>query len=426
MNIRSPRWLLAILALVALSLAVAAPNSVTISALPGGVQVRGETQLRFFVDYATLTVNLPEATLSNADAQIQGVKIETGSDGLKLGFAERFALAVPPDGRTLTVGAPGITGPVTVSSADRSPVVFFLSYAQPAVVANLISRLYPGLRVEVDERQRAVVVMLVANERPDVESLIRVLDAPRPQVMFEAEILEINRNMAQQLGIDYSKLINVNFRFTEQNPPVGSLLGFGQFGRAPFSLELGINLLKTTGSARSLAKPRIATIEGLEAKINSTQTIPLVIKGENNTQTIQNITTGINLRMLPRVTPEQTIETQLSIAVSSPTGTTPSGVPQYSTREANTTVRVRNAETIVIGGLLESRRATAASGIPGLMDIPIVGEIFKTTTTQEVDTDLIIVVTPFIIGSALTPNAAPPPSSAPNPTPPARPSGQAP
>ncbi|NJK45867.1 MAG: type II and III secretion system protein, partial [Pleurocapsa sp. SU_196_0] len=176
-------------------------------------------------------------------------------------------------------------------------------------------------------------------------------------------------------------------------------------------------LAETTGSARSLAKPRVATVEGLEAKINSTQTIPLVIKGENNTQTIQNITTGINLRMLPRVTPEQTVETQLSIAVSSPTGTTPSGVPQYSTREANTTVRVRNAETIVIGGLIESRRAVAASGIPGLMDLPVVGDVFRTTTTQEVDTDLIIVVTPYIVGSAST---APAPGT---PPPPAAPSG---
>jgi general secretion pathway protein D len=120
--------------------------------------------------------------------------------------------------------------------------------------------------------------------------------------------------------------------------------------------------------------------------------------------TVNNVTTGITLRFLPKVSPDlMTIESSLSINVSTPTGTTTQGVPQYSSREANTSVRVRNGEAIVIGGLIEKRETSATKGIPGVMDIPILGELFKTTTTDSRFTDLVIVITPQLVGQGQTP-----------------------
>ena len=401
---------------------LAAPYPVTLEALPNGLRINAEGAIRFYADYDARTLVLPEATVAEGASAGADARFEARSDGIVLTLRYPFSVTLSPNGRRVTILREDGGGAGDSAATDeRVPVFYALSNASPGQVASILTRLYPGLKVEVDERQRQLIVLMNAADRAVVDEVVRRLDAPRPQVMFEAEVLEVNRKLSQQLGIDYSKLINLSFKFGEGTPPNGSL-GFSPFQRSPLSLEVGINLLKSNGVARTLARPRVSVLDGLEARINATQTQPIKTVGQSGQITVSNITTGINLRLLPKVAPEGTIESQIGIAVSSPTGTTSEGLPTYSTREANTTVRVRNAETIVIGGLLESRRSTASTGVPGLMDIPILGELFKTTFTDESDTDLLIVVTPYIVGDTLAPvparPPAPPPSS-PAPTPPA-------
>jgi general secretion pathway protein D len=378
---------------------LAAPYPVKLIPTVKGLQISAEQLIRFYVDYSQKKVILPEAAIEEGAMAGTDVKLESRQDGFILTMPYDFSVTLAPNGRLLTILKDGGLSIAETPKDPRVPVFYFLVSAQPAQVSAILTRLYPGLKVEVDERQRALIVLMNPDDRSIIDEVIKKLDVARPQVMFEAEILEINRKYSQQLGIDYSKLINLNFKFTEGTPPNGSI-GTAPFQRSPLTLEVGINLLKTNGVARTLARPRVAVMDGLEARINATQTQPIKTVGQGGQITVSNITTGINLRLLPKVAPDQTIESQLSIAVSSPTGTTSEGLPTYSTREANTTLRVKNAETIVIGGLLESRRSTASSGVPGLMDIPIVGELFKTTFTDESDTDLLIVVTPYIVSTA--------------------------
>ena len=404
--------------LVAWCLAVsAAPYPVTLEVLPNGLRIAAEGGIRFYADYDRRTLALTEATLLEGANAGSEAKLEQRPDGLLLTFSYPFSVTLSPNGRLVTVLRENAAASNTSAAVDeRVPVFYALANATPSQVAAILTRLYPGLKVEVDERQRQLIVLMNSADRTIVDEVVRRLDLPRPQVMFEAEVLEVNRKLSQQLGIDYSKLINISFKFGEGTPPNGSL-GVSPFQRSPLSLEIGINLLKSNGVARTLARPRVAVLDGLEARINATQTQPIKTVGSGGQITVSNITTGINLRLLPKVSPQSTIESQISIAVSSPTGTTSEGLPTYSTREANTTVRVRNAETIVIGGLLESRRSNASSGVPFLMDIPILGELFKTTFTDESDTDLLIVVTPYIVGDTLAPTAPAPPTE---PSPPPR------
>jgi type II secretory pathway component GspD/PulD (secretin) len=223
-------------------------------------------------------------------------------------------------------------------------------------------------------------------------------------------VLEVNRSVTQSLGIDYAKLLSLNFRFAEGALAPG-VVRPGTFTRQPISLEIGIQLLKSNGAARTLARPRVVTLDGVEARLNATQTRPIRVV-QNGNSTLLNITTGITMRFLPKVTPDFSIESQLSISVSSPTEVV-DNVPGYATREANTTVRVRNGEPIVIGGLLESRVTEAHTGIPGLMDLPVVGALFSTNDTSETNTDLIMIITPTIVGQVPELIPAPLPSPAP-------------
>ncbi len=387
------------------SLAAAYPAK--LESFPSGFRIRAEQNIRFFVDYQQKQIIVPEAQLPEGTSVPSDAKLELRADGFILTLSYPFSVTLNPSGKLLTILK---DEPNAVPSDVRIPVFYEMHNAQASQVAAILTRLYPGLKVEVDERQRSIIVLLSPADREVVDQVIKRLDAPRLQVMFEAEIVEINRKISQQLGIDYSRLFNLNFKFNEGTPPNG-VLGFAPFQRSPLSLEVGINLLKSNGVARTLTRPRIAVLDGLEARINATQTQPIRTVGSGGQVTVSNITTGISLRLVPKVAPDKTIESQLSIAVSSPTGISSEGLPTYSTREASTTVRVKNAESIVIGGLIESRRSTSSSGIPGLMDIPILGELFRTTFTEESDTDLLIVVTPYVVNNVLLPETPPAPET---------------
>ena len=353
---------------------------------------------------------LPEAQVSPGYDVPSWAKLEKRDNVTAFIMQQDFNLSLSPDAKLLTVRKGSTETVSSLSSTDvRAPIAVYLSYADPVQVASLLQKLYPGVRVEVDTRQRALILLVSDVDRPVILEAIKILDAPRPQVTFEAEILEINRSFTQQLGIDYTKLVNLNFRLFEPSVPAGQL-GIQPLSRAPISLEVGINLLKSTGAAKTLARPRVTTLDGLEARINATQTQPIRTVGQGGSVTVSNITTGINLRLQPRVSPDQTIESNLSISVSSPTGISPEGIPSYATREVGTTVRVRNAESIVIGGLLESRSSQSRSGIPGLMDLPLIGNLFETTLTEERETDLLIIVTPYIIAPPQAPAPPAPPS----------------
>lgn len=107
----------------------------------------------------------------------------------------------------------------------------------------------------------------------------------------------------------------------------------------------------------------------------------------------------ITLSMLPKVAPDGSVEVRVTISVSAPTGVTAQGVPTFSNREATTTVKVLSGEPIVIGGLLESRLIEGTNKVPGLGDIPLVGELFKSTTTNTSETDLVIIITPRLIAT---------------------------
>lgn len=357
---------------------------------------QAEKSLRYFADNDRGILFLPEVSLlTPLDTKNGLANINDTELGLSLELSQAFRVSLSGDQKTLTLVLGEVLGfrPERISEDERSPVVFYLSNAEPGTVASLLSSLYEGLKVEIDDRQRALLVLVNDNDREFVTELVEVLDRPRPQVMFEAEILEINQDITESLGIEYQSIFKFNFNEKE----VTIFENIGEFARNPLGLNVTLNALKTTGAADVLARPRVTTLDGEEAQINATQTVPVIIGSQSDSPSVQNITTGITLRMLPRVAPNGDVEADLSITVSTPTGTTSQGVPQFSTRDANTKVRVANGEPIAIGGLFEKRLIQGGQKVPLLGDIPIIGELFSSTRTEQRETDLVIIVTPRII-----------------------------
>ena len=372
------------------------------------VTFEGTRNIRFYADYAKGTLLLPDATLADLSVYFPHDFIVTvREDSLSIDVGGPFRAVLSPDEHTLTVvrGEPLGAAPEQVGGDERAPVMYYLSSAEPSDVASLMKSMYPDLRVEVDARQRALLVMVNPDDRTLIDALVSRLDAARPQVMFEAEILEINQDVTQSLGINYDSIFT--FNLTEGLP--SGVFSMGPVSRGPLSLTFGLNVLKTNGAAEVLARPRVTTLDGVEAQLNATQTVPVVVPGNNGRESIQNITTGIKLTLLPKISPDGTVEADLAISVSTPTGTTSQGVPQFSSRDASTTVRVANGQPIAIGGLLEKRTIKGTQKVPILGDIPIIGALFTSTRTEKRETDLVIIVTPRIVDMPGLPSLAPSP-----------------
>jgi general secretion pathway protein D len=364
---------------------------------------KSDTQIRYYADYSRYVVTLPDGVMAQTDTQFpSSVTLTQSEEGVVLELAKPFRITLSGDEHTLVIvrGEELGADAQLLAEDERSPVMYRLANAKASDAAAFLSGMYDSLKIQVDERQRAIYVLMNPGDKPLIDELIKSFDSPRPQVMFEAEIIEINQSITESLGIDYDSL----FSFTLTESPVGdstaagfALDAIGGFARNGLQLKFGINLLKSNSAAEVLARPRVTTIDGVEAQLNATQNFPILSSGENGQKSVQSITTGITLRMLPRIAPDGTIEADLSISVSTPTGITSDKVPTFSSRDASTTVRVANGESIVIGGLLEKRDLQGQEKVPLLGDIPLLGALFTNTSTEQRQTDLVIVVTPRIV-----------------------------
>ena len=403
------------LTLSLLTPALAAPLPVTVIRAGDTIVIQSSDQLRYQTDPITRRLVLPETVLAPGASMPDGLTWTRADGTLQFAVPDGTTYALSPDGHSLILTPPGRQAVSPIPEDERAPIIYPLSYGDPGTVASLLQSVYPTVRVVVDTRQRSLIIVANPADRAVMLDLLKALDATRPQVQFEAEILEVNRDTTDSLGIQYDSIFT--FKLTEGEG--GALTKLGAITRSPLSLSAGLNMLKTNGAAHVLARPRITTIDGLEARINSTQTTPVVTSNSSGGTSVQSITTGITLRLTPKVAPDGTVETNLTISVSVPTGTTSQGVPQFSTREASTTVRVGNGEPIAIGGLLEDRTVTGVQKVPGLGDIPLLGKLFTTTRTDTRRSDLIIVVTPRLVMSPneqlplLAPVAPPLPATTP-------------
>lgn len=389
-------------------------GDISVLRVQNSVVIQSTEQLRYQTDPLSNQLIILDATLPAGFQMPEGVQWSRQNGSVSIILERGTTFSLTPDGRSLVLTPPA-GPPPPLSQGEQAPILYPLTAADPAATAAMLQNLFPGVRVVVDARQRTLIIVANPADRAPIVELLHRLDAPRPQVQFEAEILEINRDATESLGIQYDSIFT--FRLTEGDGT--SLTRLGTLGRSPLNLSVGINLLKTSGAARVLARPRITTVDGLEARINSTQTTPLVTSNAGGGTSVQSITTGITLRMQPRIGADGTIETTVTITVSVPTGTTSQGVPQFSTREATTTVRVANGEPIAIGGLLEDRTVTGVQKVPVLGDLPIVGRLFTTTRTDTRSSDLIIVVTPRLVMSANTVYNPPAVPAVPTASPPA-------
>jgi type II secretory pathway component GspD/PulD (secretin) len=267
-----------------------------------------------------------------------------------------------------------------------------------------------------------------AGVRAAREFLTKV-DVVPPLVVLDTEILELDETVAKNLGLQLGTAA-VSTTFTEMTPLANAdgtpprLGRFQALSRTPISFTAQLNLLIQNGKGRVLADPRITTLSGRTASIRAGDTISILTTTAGNAGTIattqvQSFQTGVQLDITPVVDSEGGIMVALHPVVNSLIGTN-NGVPEISTRDTQTTVHLRDDETLVIGGLIQENDTRTTTKVPILGDIPLLGRAFRNDQVHTSRNELIIVVTPHIVKPGTSAMAGPAlhaiPSAAPLPT----------
>ena len=283
----------------------------------------------------------------------------------------------------------------------------------------------------VDKATNSLLFYGTASEAQKIRVVLDQIDIPYEQVSLEAQVMSINKTDSKNLGIEWewSKAPQYYEEYTPEKITIdaatgkitsiepaeitrassfnkGTTGGIISFGRSPdglpyeFYYAAKINALINNGKANILSKPKITTINGKEATINIGGEVPiptLTVSDNTTTTTYEYKETGIILKYTPRVNDDGYITAKIHTEVSTPTYDADTKAYRFNKRSADTQVRLKDGETMVIGGLIGSDESKVMSKIPFLGDLPILGRFFSNVNNSKNESEVIIFVTARIV-----------------------------
>lgn len=284
-----------------------------------------------------------------------------------------------------------------------------------------------GGRLTVDEPRNALIFQGDANEWQRVLPLVRQMDQPARQVMIEVTIAEVSLRDGENFGVNWTGADSPG-RFDGRwtfGTPGGSSTGTGTgSGTSSSSSSSGLTYLLNVGSETRarlsalaensrlsvLSTPRLMVKSGDEANIeigdeiptlSSTSVGPQQTGGSSTTlQSIQYRKTGILLNIKPTVYSEDRVDLEINQEVSdvNPDAAV-SGIssPAIFNRKVSTSLTLRDGTSLLLGGLMSNRKSDSNSGVPLLKDVPILGNAFKSQTQSLNRTELVLIITPYIV-----------------------------
>lgn len=315
---------------------------------------------------------------------------------------------------------------IYVSSGDREGVdleteVIFLNYTTAGSAQNLLRKvLSPKGDIKTDEVQNSLIVTDYLSNIQKVKDLLKKVDVPPRQILVEAKVVDITSNEIKALGttwnVEYAPGHGLFDRVTRTSDEEADLtmnmaeqsstLTGGQFVLNTFSIK-GLNITATIdalirdGKANLLASPSIAVLNGQEARIIIGQRYPIKERTQTTTGTTETTTfvdIGTTLKVTPQINDDGYITMRVHPEVSSLAESLDAG-PRITTREADTTVRIKEGETLVIGGLIKQQSDVSKDKIPILGNIPLIGALFSRTEGTDQQIELAVFITPRILYS---------------------------
>jgi general secretion pathway protein D len=266
--------------------------------------------------------------------------------------------------------------------------------------------------IAIDRRLNAIILKGSPERIARLKAKIEEIDVPVESVLLETVFVELDEQGARNVGLDFNNTSNQIGVATFQT---GAFIPSGQettHGLTSVALQAAVYGQVQAGHGRIVSKPRIAAQSGGTAKIITGDALPILtsiaLSGVNAvSQQVQYVNVGVTLQIAPRVSDDGFVTSHVFCVVSSVTGTS-QGYPTISQREAETSASVRDGDTFVIGGLTQDSDLRSATKVPGLGQVPGLGELFTYHNDTKAKTELYIVVTPHIVrhGAPTAPAAA--------------------
>ena len=247
-----------------------------------------------------------------------------------------------------------------------------------------------------------------------VDDIETVIDLPAQQILIEGLIIEVNEDKVKELGIDYSaadRHLTMTHGLDAATNTRPLTLGYSSIIKSPERFEMGVRALVEQGAADILSKPSILALNNYQARIRIGSEIPISTTVATTATTNLNVSyffMGIVLNIKPRISRDQKeVSMQVEAIVSSKSTDTAlknfvngqwvDVAPVIDTRVVQTFARVSNNTPFIIGGLIKQDKREKKTGIPLLMDIPLIGKLFQSTSMEQHRKEVIVVLTPRVV-----------------------------
>ena len=296
---------------------------------------------------------------------------------------------------------------------------FYLSNADVKDVQVLLRTLLDARQLAQNDRLNAITIRDTPERVQVAEKIIESNDKAKSELIVDVQLLELNRNVLQNLGIDLvgaggasGKSLTIGYTAGDTVPlnNLGLLQQLGNYAVGPIP-NVVLNFLRTDADAKVLAKPQVRVSEGEKASVKIGDRIPIPTTTFNTATTggsvfapitsftYQNV--GINIDLEPRVHHNKEISMKLKVELSNVAGVVSAGggvsQPIIGTREIETQIRLKDGETNLLAGLIREEERSTMSGVAGLSQIPLLKSLFGTTEKESKTTDIVLTLTPHII-----------------------------
>ncbi len=396
-------------------------------------------------------LDLPSATHDDGSSGNIHIVHLKNADAVKLAVTLRAALAALPGQQQANAGAGGAAtanaaAAATSSGGNRNSASGATGSngglnTGPSINAENDNQPSTGGQIQADPATNSLIISAPAPIYRELREVIDKLDQRRAQVFVESLIAEVNADKAAEFGIQWQGLLgrrngsNVGIIGTNYNAGSTNILSLmGQFANGKpsardlvmpsqgMNLALGhrvngvltlgalANFLQSTGTGNVLSTPTLLTLDNEEARIIVGQNVPIVTGsyttntgGQNNNlnpfQTYERQDVGLTLRVRPQIGENGTVKMVIYQESSNVLSESNAG-PVTRKRAIESSVLVDDGSIVVLGGLLEDQYQSGVDKVPGLGDIPVVGNLFKSEKRKLVKTNLMVFLRPVVVRDA--------------------------
>lgn len=375
---------------------------------------------------------------------------EQGGQFVRIGLNKSIVVRLPANAHDVLIGNPEIVEAVVrtqrtaylfAKKAGQTNAFFFDKSGRQILnldievardmkaLRKLLQRVIPGNQITVETVGENIVLGGVAKNASEAKVafdlaakytndekkvLTTIAVAGKDQVTVKVRVAEMQREVLKQFGVNASaveKLGNASIQLFSQNPFTvagsalsGSMLGIGN--KTPFDSS-GTNsvlrALERDGFVRTLAEPNLTAISGEAAKFLAGGEFPIVTSSTDGQVSIEYKPFGIGLGFTPVVLSAGRISLKINTEVSdvSPDNSITLGngisIPAFEVRRAETTVELPSGGSLAMAGMLRENTKQAINGVPGAKNIPVLGALFRSRDYASKRTELVVMVTPYIV-----------------------------